>query len=175
MPLTVNDILNIAKVSQYLSAIDVEKGSLFGQRIAPETPQILYNERSAVEWMYSLDPANTSLALTSNYLYSLCRGYNLQAQAILGTATGGSVAPVTPTSIPNSYDFVVSGSSLIPTGATSVLLPAYIGWNILFVRNGIPQSSINTGQSYYSWNKNTGLLTISPQAYQDEQMQIYPI
>lgn len=175
MPLSINDIINIAKVSQYLSALDVQKGSLFGRRIAPETPQILYNERKSVEWMYSNDPNNSSLPLTSNYLYSLCRGYNLQAQAILGTATGGSVAPVTPTSIPNAYDFVVSGSSLIPTGGSSVTLTAYIGWNVLFVRNGIAQSSINTGQSYYSWNKTTGLLTISPEAYQDEQMQIYPI
>lgn len=173
--LTVNDIISIAKISEYLSTIDVEKGSIFGKRIAPETPQILYNERKAVEFMYALDPANTSLQLTSNYLYSLCRGYNLQAQAILGTATGGSVAPITPTSIPNPYDFVVSGSSLIPTGASSVTLPAYIGWNVLVVRNGITQSNINVGQSYYSWNKTTGLLTISPEAYDGEQFQIFPI
>ena len=44
MALTVADILNIAKISQYISIIDVEKGSLFGRRIAPETPQILYND-----------------------------------------------------------------------------------------------------------------------------------
>ena len=175
MPLSINDIINIAKISQYLSTIDVEKGSLFGKRVVPETPQILYNERKGVEWLYSLDPNDSSLPLTSNYLYSLCRGYNLQAQAILGTATGGSVAPITPTSIPNAYDFVVSGSSLIPTGANSVTLTAYIGWNVLFVRNGIAQSTVNTGQSYYSWNKTTGILTISPEAYLDEQFQIYPI
>jgi hypothetical protein len=175
MALTVNDIINIAKISQYLATLDVEKGSLFGKRIVPDTPQILYNERKAVEWMYALDPANTSLTSTSNYLYSLCRGYNLQAQAILGTNTGGSVSPVTPTSIPSAYDFVVSGSSLIPTGASSVTLTAYIGWNILVVRGGIVQSSINTGGSYYSWNKTTGLLTISPQAYDGEQIQLYPV
>lgn len=175
MPLTVNDIINIAKISQYLALRDSQKGSLFGKRVVPETAQILYNERKAVEWMYEIDPANTSLTLTSNYLYSLCRGYNLQAQAILGTNTGGSVAPITPTSIPNAYDFVVSGSSLIPTGASSVTLNAYIGWNVLLVRGGIVQSNINTGGSYFSWNKTTGLLTISPQAYQDEQFQIYPV
>jgi len=175
MALSVNDILNIARISQYLAINDVEKGKLYGKRIAPLTPEILYVVRKGVEWMYANDPANTSLTLTSNYLYSLCRGYNLQAQAILGTNTGGSVAPITPTSIPNAYDFVVSGSSLIPTGASSVTLNAYIGWNVLLVRGGIVQSNINTGGSYFSWNKTTGLLTISPQAYQDEQFQIYPV
>jgi hypothetical protein len=43
MALTVNDIINIAKISQYLATLDVEKGSLFGKRIVPDTPQILYN------------------------------------------------------------------------------------------------------------------------------------
>lgn len=175
MALTINDIISIAKISQYLATMDVTKGALFGRRIAPETPQILYNERKAVEWMYGNNPGNDSLPMSANYLYSLCRGYNLQAQAILGASTGGSVAPVTPSSIPNAYDFVVTASSLIPDGSSTVTLTAYIGWNILLVRNGIPQSSVNTGQSYYSWNKTSGLLTIYPQAYLGEQFQIYPI
>jgi len=175
MPLSINDIINIARISQYLAIDDVEKGKLYDKRIAPLTPQILYTIRKGVEWMYGNYPGNDSLPMTANYLFSLCRGYNLQAQAILGTSTGGSVAPVTPASIPNAYDFVVSGSSLIPTGASSVTIPAYIGWNVLVVRGGIVQSNINTGGSYYSWNKTTGLLTIYPAAYVDEQFQIYPV
>ena len=59
--LTIPNILDIAKISQYLATVDVEKGSLFGQRVVPETPQILYMERSAVEWMYNHDPANPTL------------------------------------------------------------------------------------------------------------------
>lgn len=175
MPLSINDIINIARISQYLAIDDVEKGKLYDKRIAPLTPQILYTIRKGVEWMYGGNPGNDSLPMTANYLFSLCRGYNLQAQAILGTSSGGSVAPVTPASIPDAYDFVVTASSLIPDGSSTVTLTAYIGWNILLVRNGIPQSSVNTGQSYYSWNKTTGLLTIYPQAYLGEQFQIYPI
>lgn len=94
MPLTVPQIINIAKISQYLAAQDVAKGSLFGTRITPDTPKILYMERKAVEWLYDLDPTNTSLTGTANYLYSLCRGYNLAAAYISGS--GGGVTPVTP-------------------------------------------------------------------------------
>jgi hypothetical protein len=39
-----------------------------------------------------------SLVATSNYLFSLCRGYNLQAQNIINVGGGGSVSPVAPTS-----------------------------------------------------------------------------
>ena len=172
--LTVAQILDVAKISQYLATIDIEKGSLFGQRVVPETPQILSNEIFAVESWYNLNPADPTLIETSNYLYALCRGYNLQAQQISGT--GGVITPVNPTQIPNPYDFEVTPSSIVPAGATNATLSAFIGFNLLFVRNGIPQSTLNIGgNSYYSWNKNLGLLTISPAAILGEQFQLYPV
>jgi len=61
MPLTVLQIINIAKISQYLAAQDVAKGSLFGNRITPDTPKILYMERKAVEWLYNLTPNLTEV------------------------------------------------------------------------------------------------------------------
>lgn len=173
MPLTVAQIIDIAKISQYLAQNDVQKGSLFSAPVAPMTPQILYLERKAVEWMYNLDPSNTSLVQTSQYLYSLCRGYNLQAQQISGTA--GTISPVIPSQIPNPYDFEVTASSLIADGQSTVTIPAFIGFNVLLVRNGIPQSTLNLGGSYYSWVKSTGVLTISPAAFLGEQIQIYPV
>ena len=174
MPLTVSNILDIAKISQYIATIDIQNGSIFGRRIVPETPQILYNERKAVEWLYNLNPNASSLVETSNYLYSLCRGYNLQAQQIAGT--GGTISPVVPSQIPNPYDFIVSATSIVPTGAVNATISAFIGFNLLFVRNGIPQSTLNVGgNSYYSWNKNLGLLTISPAAIAGEQFQLYPL
>jgi hypothetical protein len=172
--LTVAQILDVAKISQYLATIDIEKGSLFGQRVVPETPQILSNEIFAVESWYNLNPADPTLIETSNYLYALCRGYNLQAQQISGT--GGVITPVNPTQIPTPYDFEVTPSSIVPAGATNATLSAFIGFNLLFVRNGIPQSTLNIGgNSYYSWNKNLGLLTISPAAIAGEQFQLYPV
>ena len=173
MPLTVAQIIDVAKISQYLAQNDVLKGNLFSPPMARTTPQILYLERKAVEWMYNIDPANTSLVQTSQYLYSLCRGYNLQAQQISGTA--GTISPVNPAQIPNPYDFIVTGSSLIANGQSTVTIPAFAGFNVLFVRNGIPQSTIDTGASYFSWVKATGVFTVSPAAVLGEQFQIYPV
>ena len=73
MALTVANILDIARISQYIATLDIAKGSFFGKRVVPETPQILYNERKAVEYWYNLDPNDSSLVETSNYLYALCR------------------------------------------------------------------------------------------------------
>ena len=90
--------------------------------------------------------------------------------------TGGTITPVNPTEIPDPYDFEVTGSSIIPAGATNATLSAFIGFNVLFVRNGIPQSSLNlNGDSYFSWNKALGIITIHPAAITGEIFQIYPI
>lgn len=172
--LTVANILDIAKISMYIATIDIEKGKFYGKRVVPETPQILVNEIFGIEYWYNLNPADTSLTETSNYLYSLCRGYNLQAQQIAGT--GGTITPVNPSQIPNPYIFEVSATSIIPDGATTATLSAFIGFNVLFVRNGIPQSTLNlNGDSYFSWNKNLGIITIHPAAFSGEVYQIYPI
>jgi hypothetical protein len=129
-------------------------------------------ERKSVEWLYDLDPTNITLTQTANYLYSLCRGYNLKAQNITG---GGSVAPVTPTTAPTPYDFEVDGSSFIATGATTKVIPLFVNYNLLFVRNGIPQSTIDLGGSYYSWDRASATLTISPAATAGESFQLYPV
>lgn len=177
MALAVSDIIAIAKISQYLSADDVAKGSLFGKRVAPLTPVILYCERKAVEYIYNLDAADTTLRLTANYLYSLCRGYNLRAQGILSTSGGGSVSPINIQTAPNPIQFNVSGSTAIITGATSGTITSFIGYNLLFVRGGIPQTTVDEGGGapYYSWDKTLGILTISPAATAGELFQLYPI
>lgn len=174
MAISVANIIRIAKASQYLALLDVQKGSLFGRRISPQTPMILYMERKAVEWLYDLDPTNETLTATANYLYSLCRGYNLQAQNITGG--GGTVAPVTPTTAPEPYDFEVDATSFIPTGGTTKIITTFLNYNLLFVRNGIPQSTLNIGgNSYYSWDRETATLVISPAAVAGESFQLYPV
>ena len=131
MPLTTLQIINIAKVSQYLAQNDVAKGNLFSPRKIPITPQILYAERKAVEWLYNLDPTNSTLTLTGNYLYSLCRGYNLQAQNIINTGGGGSVSPVTPTA-PNIFPLYLKSSDF--SDSTHYNNPNIVGFQMaLFV------------------------------------------
>ena len=64
----------------------------------------------------SASTPSQSLIATSNYLYSLCRGYNLQAAYISGS--GGSVSPVTPSGIIKS-----------PIRITSVNFADATNWN----------------------------------------------
>ena len=177
MALSYSDIIGIARISQYLAQDDVNKGSLFGARVSPLTPKVLYVTRKSIEYIYDLDPTDENLRLTTNYLYSLCRGYNLKAQGILSESGGGSVSPVNPETAPSPIQFEVSGSTAIVTGATSGTISSFIGYNLIFVRGGIPQTTVNQGggATYYSWDKDLGLLTVSPAAQAGELFQLYPI
>ena len=115
---------------------------------------------------------NPTLILTANYLYSLCRGYNLKAQSITG---GGSVAPPVPGTTPSPLIFIVNSSSFIQDGQSSKVITDFIGFNLLFARNGIPQSTVTTELTYYSWNKTTGLFTCVGAAVDTELFALYPI
>lgn len=171
--MTTLEIINIAKISEYLAQVDVAKGAMFGQRVTPLTPKILYTERKAVEWMYDLDPTNPTLALTGPYLYSLCRGYNLRAQAISGS--GGSISPVDPSvTSPEALDFIVDGSSPIATGESSKIFPQFIGYNLDFFRNGIAQNTTDVGASFYTWDRDSGLFTCFPAAQATELFRLSP-
>ena len=132
MAIAITTILDIARVSQYLSANDIAKGSLFGERKVPITPKVLYMERKAVEWMYNLDPTNETLRLTANYLYSLCRGYNLEASNIVNSGGGGSITPANPSAIVIPSPIAVRGDDFTSqyswtgaNGANVNVLPSY--------------------------------------------------
>lgn len=177
MSLPVTTIIAIAKVSQYLAANAKSKGALFGTPVTPDTAKILYMERKAVEWLYNLDSSDDTLRLTANYLYSLCRGYNLQALNIISSGGGGNISPVLPSNPPSPYDFEVSVSSFIATGDTTKTFPAsWQGLEILFIRNHVPQSTVNDGGTYYSWDATTRLFTLLGGAAQSTEIfQIYPV
>lgn len=175
MPYTTSEIIEIAKISEYLARKDEANGSLFGKRVAPNTAMILYTERMFIEYIYDLDNNDDTLTQTAWYLYSLCRGYNLRASNIANAGSGGSISPVSPATAPTPYQFIVSASSFIVTGASSKTITDFIGFNLLFARNGQPVSTVTSEPNYYSWNKTTGVFTISPAAFVDELFQIYAI
>ena len=110
----------------------------------------------------------------ANYLYWLCGKFALEGQYIITGTGGGSVVPINPGATPNPIEFEVTGSSFIPDGDSTVSIPSFVGYNLLFVRNNVPQSIINTGASYFSWNKVTGVFTCSPAAVSGELFQLYP-
>ena len=107
-------------------------------------------------------------------MYALCAPYNVQAAIISGSTSGGSVSPINPGTAPTPYDFIVSGNSFIPAGDSTKTIYSFIGYNMLFIRNGIPQSQIDSGGSFYSWSKQTGIFTCTGAAATDEVFQLYP-
>lgn len=110
----------------------------------------------------------------ANYLYWMCGKFQIEAQFIIQGVGGGIVSVLNPFATPNPLEFEVDGSSYVIDGGSSATFTQFIGYNILFMRNNIPQSIVNNGGSYFSWNKTTGQFSISPAAYTGELFQIYP-
>lgn len=121
--MTVATIIEIAKISQYLSLDDkitsVYKGGVKNKNL----PQLIYLVRKGVEWLNDNDPSDEGLVRAANYLYTICGKYGLQAQAISGS--GGSVTPTTPggssTGIPASAYYTADGSE----GVTLTIATAF--------------------------------------------------
>ena len=173
---TVVQILQYAPAASYLAANANAKSALFNNsRVNPILPQQIYALYFVLKKIYNEDPVYDGLVPCANYLWEIMGRYGIQAQGVYGG--GGSVTPINPTLVPDSFDFVVSASSLIPTGGSSVDLSSYgyIGFDIILVRNGITQSVNNTSGTYYSYDNTTGILTLlGGAANADELIQIYP-
>lgn len=89
-----SEIINIAKISQYLCVNDIDRRGLFGGGVDMQLPNKIYNIRKSVEFGFQYDVTN--LQATANYLYALCAPYNLKAAYILNNFNGGSVSPTIP-------------------------------------------------------------------------------
>jgi len=119
---------------------------------------------------------NTSVRGVDNYLIWLCGKFGLEAQYVIGSISGGgSVIPIYPTPIPNPIDFTVlmSGSFMVD-GQSTVIIPSFVNYNIIFVRGGIVQPTVDLGSTYYNWSKATGTFTCYPAAVEGEIFQIIP-
>lgn len=115
-----------------------------------------------------------SLTDTANFLYTLCGKYGIQAQGVNGTA--GNIAHTSTAQIPDPYNFVVNTTdSFILDGASSKIITAFIGYNILFSRGGVVQSNLSSQSSFFTWNKLTGLFTITGAAVDTELFVISAI
>lgn len=94
MSLTVTDIIDYAKLCQYISSNAISNSGLYGGGEDFLLPRKLYCVRKNVEWMYDRDPSDSTLFETSRYLYALCNKYIFKAKSIVNH--GGSVSPVLP-------------------------------------------------------------------------------
>jgi len=175
MPLSISQKISIAKVCQYLAAVDIQKNGLYGGGNDLNLPIKLYNVRKSIENQYAISPTDDTLTETSNYLYALCGKYALAAQAIV-LGSGGTIPSVVAGTTPLPYQFMVDAStSFIVNGESTKTISTFIGYNLQFIRNGIPQSTVNDGVgSYYSWSKSTGVFTMYPAAATSEILQLLP-
>lgn len=175
MPLSISQKISIAKVCQYLAANGIQKNGLYGGGNDLNLPLKLYNVRKSIENQYAITPNDDTLTETSNYLYALCGKYALYAQSII-LGSGGSIPSIVAGTTPLPYQFMVDAStSFIINGESAKTISAFIGYNLMFVRNGIPQSTVNDGSgSYYSWTKSTGTFIMYPAAATGEILQLLP-
>ncbi len=108
-------------------------------------------------------PSN-SLVDAANFLYSLCGKMAPFARNLI--SEGGQVASVSPSSFVSIADFYVTDETYIVAGQSSKVISEYIGYDLLFIRNGVPQTTANLGggESYFTWNKSTGSFFCFPAA-----------
>lgn len=173
--MTVNQVINNGYISSYLAALYNDNRKLFGGALAaPDSDKTILMVTDALNWAYQGgSQTSNSLVGVANYLIWLCGKFGLQAQVITGT--GGTVQPVAPINFtPARIDFTVTGSSIIPSGGSSLLLTNFIGYQLDFIRNGIPQSTLNTEPSYFTWNTNTGSFSCSPSLNAGELVSLIP-
>ena len=168
-------IVSIYPVAQYLATNDINKRGLHGGGVDLQLPEKIRNIGRAVERVYNGDPTDTTLTSTANYLFALMGKYGMQAMRI--PEATGYLAIVTPNSqLPVPYDFIVSGTSVIEEGESTVTLFAFIGCNVEFTRNNITQTTTDPGGggSYYYWNSATGQFICYPNAALGESFRITP-
>ena len=102
MALTVQNKIDITKISQYLSLVDVGKSGLFGKRLDQELPYKIYMERFGPDWKayyeYQMPQVEPSKGLIDavNYSYALCGSYSLKALYILKNGVNGGNVVINP-------------------------------------------------------------------------------
>lgn len=177
MAYTTADIITWAKITQGLACLNEAKNfGHIGGSIDVDLDSILRIERMSLEWQLQQDPTDADgyLFPMGNYVLSLVGAYLGEAQQQTG---GGAIVinPIT-SSLPVPYDYVVGVSTPpLSNGQTSTVLSSFIGFNVIFIRGNVPQSTLTTESSYYSWNRTTGLFTVFPAAVTTEIFQIIPI
>lgn len=171
--MTIQQIINIARVSEYLSANSILRSGLYGGGTPSYLPSLIKQVRQSVQRKYNESPSDEYLIGNANYLYSLCNRFNKAAQSISGT--GGVIASIAQTVPPSPIEFIVSDTSYIAAGVGLKVLPvSFRGYNLMFVRGGIGQAMIDAGGTYYTWDKTTREFNCFGVAATDEQFQLIP-
>lgn len=157
MPYSFLDIINIAKVSTFLSAKENLEGSLFGAKLYPNLPVTLAMETDSVNWIYEYDNTDSTLTETTNYLYSLCGKYAVQAIPIITGSGGGSVTPVSTTG------YIYSTISDVVSGAGGGGTTTYYNINLIGGRDldflVLNDQVLQASRGDFTFSPSTGIIT----------------
>lgn len=125
MSLTIPQIIEVGKISQYLSANKNAKTVVVNYGKLPQNnlPLMIKIVREDVEYMFNNTPTNSTLVGNANYLYSLCGNYAFDAEYIMGLNNGGSpLTPLAPSSLAN-IQFTIDVGDAPVHGSTEYINP----------------------------------------------------
>ena len=174
----VTSMLQYADISLYLGATEYEEEKYYVWVDETERLEIIDIIKDVLRYYKPYYLGNKDYDNLVNYLQSLIGKWIQDASIASNNTFGRTVGGITPlptTTLPFPLQFVVSSSSYIANGQNATSIDSYIGYNILFSRSGIQQSDIITEPSYYTWDRNAGVLIISPAAATGELFQFYAI
>jgi hypothetical protein len=87
-------IVEYGKISQYLSADAIAKGTVFSNgNLNPMLPEQLNIVWTSLEHLIDTDPTNDGITETKNFLFSLCGKWALAASATVGNSGGQVIEP----------------------------------------------------------------------------------
>ncbi len=123
MSLTIPQIIEVAKISQYLSANKNAKTVVVNYGKLPQNnlPLMIKIVREDVEYMFNNTPTNSTLVGNANYLYSLCGGYAVEAEYIMGITNNGS--SLSPSALLANIQFTVDVGDAPIHGSTEYINP----------------------------------------------------
>jgi hypothetical protein len=180
--ISVPNIINIAKASQYLATNAILRGGLFGRGLDALLPRKLYCIRKNVEWLYNLSPNEDTLQGVANYLYALCAPFLALAQVVIAAGGGGVIVNpftggnATLADITLEFELGVTSSPVVVNGV-NVTLPSdgdntitlplqyVMSGSIEVVVGGTPQPVIPTTNSTYvsiSYSPTQVIITLQP-------------
>lgn len=185
MPLTTSQQISIGALCSVYTSNELASGKRTGGVMDTGLPVQIYAVNQGLKWLYEYDPTNSDLVPIGNYLISICR-QQFRAESVLALNNGGTVAPIVPGgSSVNDLDFIVSATSIIETGESSITFdgtngnPDFRGLNVNFARGASVMYTTPDpdGGVYYGWNKVTGLFQLlgpSSAAGVGERFRIMP-
>lgn len=133
---TVSDILEQARVAEYLAQVQLNSDNLFSGTLDKRLPKMIYTERLSVQWAYNRNPNDSSLTATVNYLIWIMGRFRLMAIGIIsGGSGGGIITPIQPPIVNEKYLIPISGADFAT--ATAYNNPYIVGKNLQIFYNDI--------------------------------------